>query len=61
MSTIKEILMKRDGNSAEEADARIEDAKAIFWDYLDSGDTESAYYICESEFGLEPDYLDEFI
>ena len=59
MAGIKEILMKRDGNSEAKANARIERAKAKFWKYLEKGDEEAAYYICQTEFGLEPDYNDE--
>ena len=61
METIKEILMRRDGNTAEEADERITEAKAMIDDYLADGDMEAAYDVCRECFGLEPDYLIQLI
>jgi hypothetical protein len=61
METIKEVLMRRDGMSAEDADREIADAKATLQDYLANGDVCSAEDICEEFFGLEPDYLMELI
>jgi hypothetical protein len=61
METIKEVLMRRDGISAEDADREIADAKATLQDYLANGDVCSAEDICEEFFGLEPDYLMELI
>jgi hypothetical protein len=55
--TIKEVLMRRDGMSAEEADDLINQAKEDMLDRLDAG--EMPLDICEEWFGLEPDYLDE--
>jgi len=54
---IKEVLMTRDGMSAEEADDLINQAKEDMLDRLDAG--EMPLDICEEWFGLEPDYLDE--
>lgn len=51
MSTLKEVLMSRDGMTAQEADEAINDAKARV---MDGEDPEE---ILESEFGLEPDYV----
>jgi len=59
--SIKETLMKRDGTSAEEADTMVSEAHVEFLYYLDNGDMDGAYNICEEFFGLEPDYIDEFI
>lgn len=61
MSSIKDILMKRDGMSEIDAEILVDDARASFNDYLASGDMDGAYNICEEFFGLEPDYLMEFM
>jgi methionine synthase II (cobalamin-independent) len=61
MSTIKQILMKRDGMSEQDANELIEDAKEAFREYLADDDMESAMHICEEFFGLEPDYLMEIM
>jgi hypothetical protein len=60
MADIKTILMQQ-GDSAEEADDRIEDARSEFFELISEGKMETAYNICETHFGLEPDYLEEFI
>ena len=59
--TIKQILMRRDGMSEEDAYDLIADARESFNRYLEDGDFSSAEDICAEWFGLEPDYLDEFI
>ena len=59
--TIKQILMRRDLMSADEADCLIEDAKREFHLLLEAGDFISAEDICADWFGLEPDYLEELI
>ena len=61
MESIKEILMRRDGMSEEEAEELIDQAKASLYNYLAEDDEEGAENICEEFFGLEPDYLDELI
>jgi predicted RNase H-like HicB family nuclease len=61
METIKEILMRRDGNTSEEADERIEEALDELQIYIEEGNIFDAEYICEDHFGLEPDYLMELI
>jgi len=61
MSTIKQILMKRDGLSAEEADELIDEAKEDVDYLLSNGDMDGAYNVCQDHFGLEPDYLDELM
>ena len=53
--------MRRDGMTSEEADNLINEAKQQFQYYLGEGDLMSAEDICGEFFGLEPDYLDEFI
>ena len=59
--SIKEVLIRRDNMSPEDAEELIEAAKDALRYYLDDGDIESAENICEEFFGLEPDYLDELM
>jgi len=59
--TIKDILIDRDDMTEIEADNLIREAKKQFEIYIEAGDTMSIAYICEEFFGLEPDYLDEFM
>jgi hypothetical protein len=58
--SIKQILIRRDNMTANEADSLIEEAKKDFFERIERDDF-SAEDICEEYFGLEPDYLDEFI
>jgi len=58
--TIKDILIDRDDMTEIEADNLIREAKKQFEIYIEAGDTMSIN-ICEEFFGLEPDYLDEFM
>jgi hypothetical protein len=57
MLELKQTLIERDGLTSEEADAQIEEAKDLIQEYLDEGDMESAYNVCEEMWCLEPDYL----
>ena len=57
--TIKEILMDRDNMTEDEADEVIRLARKDLYSRIDEG--ELPYNLCEEWFGLEPDYLDEFI
>ena len=59
METIKQVLMRRDGMSAEEADELIQEAKDDLDEQLRHG--EYPFDICQEYFGLEPDYLDELL
>ena len=59
--SIKQILMRRDGNSESEADERIRICKDELYELLEEGDADYAYEVCADHFGLEPDYLDELI
>jgi hypothetical protein len=61
MSSIKQILMQRDGLSAEEAEELIDDARDDMNYMLENGDIDGAYNVCQDHFGLEPDYLDELM
>lgn len=53
--TIKQILMRRDGLSDDEADEQIEYAKERI------ADGEDPEEVCWEEFGLEPDYVFELL
>ena len=55
METLKEVLMRRDGLSSDEADQRIEEARQ---DVLNGADPEE---VLEYDFGLEPDYIFDLI
>lgn len=57
--TIKEILIKRDGLSPDEADKLIDQTKDDFYERLSTG--EMPYDICMEWFGLEPDYTEELM
>jgi len=59
METIKEVLMRRDGMSTEDADALIQEAREDLNYRLQY--REFAEDICEEYFSLEPDYLFELI
>jgi len=61
MATIKEILITRDGMTEAEADDLIADAREDLNDLLLQGNVEEAELICETWFGLEPDYIDQLI
>lgn len=61
MGKILQVLMKRDGMSKEEAQELINEAREALKDYLNAEDFDSAEYICEEFFGLEPDYVMELI
>lgn len=62
METVKEILMRRDGNTEEEAQARIDEAQEEMDRILtDNGTLSQAERVIYDHFGLEPDYLMEFL
>lgn len=58
--TIKQILMRRDGLTSEQADQAIMEAKEELMLLLDDNDP-CAYDICQDHFGLEPDYIMELL
>jgi len=58
---IKEVLMRRDGMTTEEAEELIEQAREDLNERISTGDYFDAMDICEEYFGLEPDYLDELL
>ena len=57
--TIKDILMRRDGMTEEEALDLIQQAKLDLEEGLSNEKPD--YNICEKWFGLEPDYIDELL
>jgi len=57
--SIKEILMERDGLSADDADDLISQAQQDLNDRLAEGET--PFDICSEWFGLEPDYIMELV
>ena len=57
--SIKDILIERDGMSEEEAEDEIEAAKEDFNERLKNG--KMPFEFCSEWFGLEPDYLEEFM
>jgi len=59
MKTIKEILMRRDNMSADEADELIAQAVEDLYERLENGEMPDD--ICMEWFGLEPDYIFELI
>ena len=61
METIKQVLIRRDGISEQEADELIDEAKEVMYEYIEEGEEEMAHNICEEYFGLEPDYLMDLI
>lgn len=61
METIKQVIMRRDNLTSEQADELIEEAKKTLYTYLMQDDQESAENICEEYFGLEPDYIMELL
>ena len=61
VESIKTVLMRRDGITAEEADELIDMAKESLKEHVANNDMDSAYNICQDYFGLEPDYLEELM
>ena len=57
--SIKQVLMRRDKMTAEEAEDLIREAKQDLFDRLDAGEYPDD--ICAEWFGLEPDYIMELI
>ena len=57
--TLKQVLMRRDDLTSQEADDLMSEARADLYERLEEGDIPMD--ICEEWFGLEPDYLDELV
>ena len=58
---VKQTLMARDGISSEEADELIAEFEEDLKRCVENGSLEEAYDLIQDHFGLEPDYLDEFL
>lgn len=58
-SSLKDVLMKRDGMTSEEADKAIANAEKEFLDRLEDGDDCDDFMM--EVFGLEPDYIEDMI
>ena len=61
MNKLKAVLMERDGITSREADDLIKGALDRLYDAAERGSLVDAEEIIEDEFGLEPDYLDDFL
>ena len=63
METIKQVLMRRDGITSEEADELIDEAIVETASYLDGSDelARDPEEILHEDFGLEPDYVFELM
>lgn len=59
--SIKKVIMERDGLSDSEAQELIDAAQADFDACIENGDMSGAEDICGDYFGLEPDYIEQFI
>lgn len=59
--SILQVLMRRDGMEEVEALELIEEARYQIDECIDEGDLDAAEYVIKDMFGLEPDYLDEFL
>ena len=60
--TLKQVLINRDEMTSKEANEAIAHFKVMLNELLDEGGTyDDACDLIESEFGLEPDYLEEFL
>ena len=61
MNGIVKILMERDGMTEEEAQRTFDGAKEEFDRCIDEGDMDAAEVVLLDWFGLEADYLFDFI
>ena len=61
METIKDILIRRDDMTPNDADKLILAAKKQLTTYLSDGDLDLAENICQEFFNLEPDYIFELL
>jgi hypothetical protein len=60
--SVKEILMRRDDLNSEEADALIDECKEAIEEAMSEDcSLEDLEDLIQDYFGLEPDYLDEFL
>lgn len=60
--SIAEILMRRDGNTRQEAEERVQYCRQrLYEEAVDTGDYNAAEDIIAEELGLEPDYIIELL
>ncbi len=57
MNKVVKILMKRDGNTKEEAESRLAECRSLCYDCLADGSYEDVEDTIASELGLEMDYI----
>jgi hypothetical protein len=55
--SLKAVLIERDGLTENEAQESIQEAYSEAMELIEAGDFTEAMDICETYFGLEPDYL----
>ena len=56
---IADVLVERDGYTPKEAKEAVKEARKHAFEMLENG--EMPWDICEDEFGLEPDYLEDLV
>ena len=61
MESIVDVLMRRDGMTREDEEQLVSDCKDDLYDSIENGDLMYAEDICQSWFGLEPDYMMELL
>ena len=61
MQSLKKTIMERDNLTEEQAEEQIREAREALNLCLEAEDFDGAENICETEFGLEPDYLMDLI
>lgn len=59
--TVVQILMRRDGNTEEEANLRVDECVARMREACGSWDFSEVEDILREELGLEPDYILELL
>lgn len=58
---LKQVLMRDFDYSENEAQAEIDDAREEVSQLIENGNMTAALDICEYRWGLEPDYLEDFM
>jgi len=61
MESIVDVLMRRDGMTREDEEQLVSDCKDDLYDSIENGDLMYAEDMCQSWFGLEPDYMMELL
>lgn len=61
MGRLRKILMRKEGISEEDAESLIEEAREDLNNLLMENNFSEAWNVCETHFGLEPDYLEDLI